>query len=139
MKYSIGIVMMESTDYFIPLFIIQPKESGAHAQESLCHTAGMVLNVLQVNSILYNVMMAEGGNTLYIIPRKEDAVERFGSGIFDLAGAFKCSLKEDVLKCSYKDYQEYVRKNIALAKTEFQTLKQLIIKAIEAEYKGKKH
>ena len=131
--------MMESTDYFIPTIIIQPKENGPHAQESLCHTVGMVLNVLQNNHILHNVLISEGGNTIFIIPRKEDPNERFGTAIFDLAGLFRCSTQEDSLKVGYKDYQNYVKNGIAFSKEEFALLKKMIMSAIDSEYQGKTH
>ena len=42
------------------------------AQEALAHTAGIVLNYLIDQNIPHNILMADEGMTLYIIPRKFD-------------------------------------------------------------------
>ena len=42
------------------------------AQEALAHTAGIVLNYLIDQNIPHNILIADDGMTLYIIPRKFD-------------------------------------------------------------------
>lgn len=42
------------------------------AQEALAHTAGIVLNYLIDQNIPHNILIADEGMTLYIIPRKFD-------------------------------------------------------------------
>lgn len=52
--------------------IIDESTSLEDAQESLAHAAGVVINHLIDSNIPHNILVADEGMTLYIIPRKFD-------------------------------------------------------------------
>eukprot|EP00356_Strombidium_inclinatum_P007109 CAMPEP_0170482874 /NCGR_PEP_ID=MMETSP0208-20121228/2699_1 /TAXON_ID=197538 /ORGANISM="Strombidium inclinatum, Strain S3" /LENGTH=118 /DNA_ID=CAMNT_0010755757 /DNA_START=776 /DNA_END=1132 /DNA_ORIENTATION=- len=68
-------------DYPVKVLILSPdidetndgeEASMEDAQEALAHTAGIVLNYLIDQNIPHNILIADEGMTLYIIPRKFD-------------------------------------------------------------------
>ena len=63
------------------------------AQEALAHTAGIVLNYLIDMNIPHNILIADEGMTLYIIPRKFDLLIEnvsFFTSFETLSGFIKC-------------------------------------------------
>ena len=75
--YSCPVRFGELTDWPCQTLILSPdidneSISLEDAQEALAHTAGIVLNYLIDQNIPHNILMADEGMTLYIIPRKFD-------------------------------------------------------------------
>jgi hypothetical protein len=63
------------------------------AQEALSHAAGVVLNHLIDKNIPHNILIADEGMTIYIIPRKFDLlIEGFNffTSFESLCGFIKC-------------------------------------------------
>ena len=63
------------------------------AQEALAHTAGIVLNYLIDLNIPHNLLVADEGMTIYIIPRKFDLLIEnvsFFTSFETLCGFLKC-------------------------------------------------
>jgi len=63
------------------------------AQEALSHTAGIVLNYLIDLNIPHNILIADEGMTIYIIPRKFDLLIEnvsFYTSFESLCGFVKC-------------------------------------------------
>ena len=76
--YSCPVRFGELTDWPLQTLILAPDLDGSNdisledAQEALSHTAGIVLNYLIDQNIPHNILIADEGMTLYIIPRKFD-------------------------------------------------------------------
>ena len=72
----------ELPDWPLKTLILSPDVDGVNengeelsledAQEALSHTAGIVLNYLIELNIPHNILIADEGMTIYIIPRKFD-------------------------------------------------------------------
>lgn len=63
------------------------------AQEALAHAAGVVLNHLIDKNIPHNILIADEGMTIYIIPRKFDLLIEgvtFFTSFESLCGVVKC-------------------------------------------------
>jgi hypothetical protein len=63
------------------------------AQEALAHAAGVVLNHLIDKNIPHNLLIADEGMTIYIIPRKFDLLIEgvtFSTSFETLCGVIKC-------------------------------------------------
>ena len=81
--YNVGVRFGELENWPLRTFILAPEIDEAEAEgdeapdmedamAALAHTAGIVLNYLIDNNIPHNLLIAEDGMTLYIIPRKFD-------------------------------------------------------------------
>lgn len=80
--YNCAVRFGELTDWPLRTLILSPDLDGTNAdgeevsledaQEALAHTAGIILNYLIDNNIPHNILVADEGMTLYIIPRKFD-------------------------------------------------------------------
>ena len=78
--YSCAVRFGELTDWPLCTLILSPDLDSAgdsetcleDALEALSHTAGIVLNYLIDQNIPHNILVADEGMTLYIIPRKFD-------------------------------------------------------------------
>ena len=80
--YNCAVRFGELTDWPLRTLILSPdldsvgdgaeEPSLEDAQEALSHTAGIVLNYLIDQNIPHNILIADEGMTLYIIPRKFD-------------------------------------------------------------------
>lgn len=78
--YNCPVRFGELLDWPLKTIILSPdldssageEPSLEEAQEALAHTAGIVLNYLIDQNIPHNILIADEGMTLYIIPRKFD-------------------------------------------------------------------
>ena len=75
--YNIGVRFGEVQGWPVQALIISPdigdeEASLEDAQEALAHAAGVVINYLINENIPHNVLFADEGMTVYLIPRKFD-------------------------------------------------------------------
>jgi hypothetical protein len=75
--YNCGVRFGELKDWPARTLLLSPvietgDESLDDAQEALTHAAGVVLNYLIEANIPHNILVADEGMTMYIIPRKFD-------------------------------------------------------------------
>jgi hypothetical protein len=102
--YNCGVRFGELPDWPVKTLILSPDVQGDEddeipiedAQEALSHTAGVVLNYLIDNNIPHNILMADEGMTMYIIPRKFDLLVEninFFTSFETLCGFIKCQSK----------------------------------------------
>ena len=75
--YNCGVRFGEVVGWPVRTLLISPniesdETSLEDAQEALAHTAGVVLNYMIDQNIPHNILVADEGMTLYIIPRKFD-------------------------------------------------------------------
>lgn len=107
--YSVGVSFALTEDWPIPAFVIKPlkdeetESSGpvntmdaldnSDPTESVAHAVGVLLNILIDQNIPHNLMIADQGETVYVIPRKFDMLihaVNFSTEWNDLCGLIKC-------------------------------------------------
>lgn len=81
------------------------------AQEALSHTAGVVLNYLIDKNIPHNILIADEGMTIYIIPRKFDLLienVNFFTSFETLCGFVKCKQENAYKNMKYEEFAKRV-------------------------------
>jgi hypothetical protein len=77
--------------------------------EALAHCAGIVLNYLIDMNIPHNILIADEGMTLYIIPRKFDLLIEnvsFFTSFESLCGFIKCKTDSAFQNCSFDEVRK---------------------------------
>lgn len=96
--YTCGVRFGEVRDWPVRALVISPDISASSeasledAQEALAHAAGVVINYLIDKNIPHNLLIADEGMTLYLIPRKFDLLIEnisFSTGFETLCGFVK--------------------------------------------------
>ena len=85
---------------------------------ALAHTAGIILNYLIDNNIPHNMLIAEDGMTLYIIPRKFDMlIEKvsFVTSFETLCGIIKFKTESAYAQMDSDAVQEQLAANVSLS------------------------
>ena len=130
--YSCGVRFGEVLGWPVRTLILSPdvnSESEASledAQEALAHTAGVVLNYLIDKNIPHNLLLADDGMTIYIIPRKFDLLienVNFFTSYETLCGFIKC--KSEIAYKNFKvdDFKKRVTAGVSLKESEFDQIK----------------
>ena len=118
----------------------EQQETGLEdAQEALAHTAGIVLNYLIDQNIPHNILIADDGMTLYVIPRKFDLlIERvsFYTSFESLCGFVKFKNKQAYDQVSHEDFFEQLKSNVSLGKEDFDRMKEELVAKFTKEYEG---
>ena len=75
--YNCGVRFGEILNWPVKALLLSPNieddsTSLEDAQEALAHTVGVVLNHMIEANIPHNILVADEGMTLYVIPRKFD-------------------------------------------------------------------
>ena len=110
--YSFGVNFYETTDWPLRTFVVRPQgggeqkaaseegmgalEEGGDVQASLSHAVGVLLSLMVDRNVPHNVMIAEGGLAVYLVPRKFDLLiedSRFFTGFDCVCGLVKCKDK----------------------------------------------
>lgn len=109
------------------------------AQEALSHAAGVVLNHLIDKNIPHNILIAEEGMTLYIIPRKFDLLidgVNFFTSFESLCGFVKCKNESGYKSMKQDDLCKRLSSGVSLKETEFNALKKELVEKFLTEYDG---
>lgn len=109
------------------------------AQEALAHTAGIVLNYLIDQNIPHNILIADDGMTLYVIPRKFDLlIERvaFHTSFESLCGFVKFKNAQAFNQVQYDDLFEQLQSNVSLSADDFDRMKKELVEKFTKEYEG---
>lgn len=107
------------------------------AQEALAHTAGIVLNYLIDQNIPHNILIADEGMTLYIIPRKFDLlIERvsFHTSFESLSGFIKFKNAGDFQNLPVAQIREQMQQHVSLNADDFERMKKELIDKFDKEY-----
>lgn len=143
--YSCGVRFGEVLGWPVRTLILSPEitnESEASledAQESLAHTAGVVFNYLIDKNIPHNVLIADEGMTMYIIPRKFDLLienVNFFTSFETLCGFVKCKVETAYKGMKFEEFSKRVSAGVSLKENEFETIKQELIEKFLTEYEG---
>ena len=82
----------------------------------------MVLNYLIDKNIPHNILIADEGMTMYIIPRKFDLLienVNFFTSFETLCGFIKCKVELGYKNMRYDDFTKRVNNGVSLKDTEF--------------------
>jgi len=120
---------------------IQPdaETSLEDAQEALAHAAGVVLNHLIDKNIPHNLLIADEGMTLYIIPRKFDLLidgVTFFTSFESLCGVVKCKTEAAYNSAKQDDLCKRLSSAVSLKGQEFEGLKRELVDKFLSEYSG---
>jgi hypothetical protein len=134
--FNCGVRFGEIIGWPVHTLIISPdiindsETSLEDAQEALAHAAGVVLNYLIDKNIPHNILIADEGMTLYLIPRKFDLLienVNFFTSFETLCGFIKCKIEAGYKSMKYDDFFKRVNTGVSLKESEFNTIKQDII------------
>ena len=109
------------------------------AQEALAHTAGIVLNYLIDLNIPHNLLVADEGMTVYIIPRKFDLlienVSMFTS-FETLCGFLKCKTEAAYNAATSEKIMKELKESVSVTDEDFVRFKSELIQKFDKEYEG---
>ena len=109
------------------------------AQEALAHTAGIVLNYLIDMNIPHNILIADEGMTLYIIPRKFDLLIEnvsFFTSFETLCGFVKFKTEQAYTSCKLETITEQLTNSVSVGDADFDRMKNELIEKFMKEYEG---
>jgi len=110
------------------------------AQEALAHTAGIVLNYLIDQNIPHNLLIADDGMTLYVIPRKFDLlIERvaFKTSFESLCGFVQFKNKDAFDKNpDHAGIFDSMKQNVSVSEEDFGRFKTELVAKFMEEYEG---
>lgn len=143
--YNCGVRFGEVVGWPVRTLILSPEitnESEASledAQEALAHTAGVVFNYLIDKNIPHNVLIADEGMTMYIIPRKFDLLienVNFFTSFETLCGFVKCKIETSYKNMKFEEFSKRVSAGVSLKENEFEGIKSELIEKFLTEYEG---
>lgn len=124
--------------------VLSPAETGEDisledAQEALAHATGVLLNHLIDKNIPHNLLIADDGMTIYVIPRKFDLLIEginFSTSFESLCGLVKCKNETGFKQAKHDDLCKRLASGVSLKEGEFQELKREIVQKFLTEYDG---
>jgi hypothetical protein len=143
--YNCGVRFGEVLGWPVRTLVLSPEitsESEASledAQEALAHTAGVVFNYLIDKNIPHNILIADEGMTMYIIPRKFDLLIEnvsFFTSFETLCGFVKCKVEASYKTLKSEDFKKRVAAGVSLKEQEFENIKADLIDKFLSEYEG---
>jgi hypothetical protein len=147
--YNCAVRFGELTDWPLRTLILSPDLDGTNAdgeetsledaQEALSHTAGIILNYLIDNNIPHNILVADEGMTLYIIPRKFDLLIEnvsFFTSFETLCGFVKFKTQDAYDKVDIATLNQQLKDFVSLTDVDFDRMKQELVEKFLKEYEG---
>ena len=105
----------------------------------MSHTAGIVLNYLIELNIPHNILIADEGMTIYIIPRKFDLLIEgvsFFTSFESLCGFIKCKTQDSFNSMDYNEINQHLRESVSVLDTDFEKMKNDLVEKFMKEYEG---
>ena len=141
--YNCGVRFGEVLGWPARTLVLSPEVAGEasfeDAQEALAHAVGVVLNHLIDKNVPHNLLIADEGMTVYVIPRKFDLLIEnvtFFTSFETLCGLVKCKAEAAFRALKHDDFAKRVQANISLKESEFDALKQELVAKFLSEYEG---
>ena len=109
------------------------------AQEALAHATGVLLNHLIDKNIPHNILIADEGMTIYVIPRKFDLLiegVNFSTSFESLCGLVKCKNEGGFKGLKHDELCKRMAAGVSLKEGEFAELKREIVQKFLSEYDG---
>ena len=98
-----------------------------------------MLNYLIDKNIPHNILIADEGMTMYIIPRKFDLLidnVSFFTSFETLCGFIKCKTEVSYKNMKSEDFKKRVQQGVSLKENEFDGIKRELIEKFMSEYEG---
>ena len=92
-------------------------------------------------NIPHNILIADEGMTLYIIPRKFDLLIEnvtFFTSFETLCGFIKCKIETSYKNMKYEEFYKRISSSVSLKDTEFNQIKEDLITKFLGEYEGER-
>lgn len=131
--YNCAVRFGELTNWPVKTLILSPdidesneEASLEDAQEALSHTAGIVLNYLIDQNIPHNILIADEGMTLYIIPRKFDLLidnVQFFTSFETLCGFIKFKTEQAYTEATEESMNKQMAESVSLTAEDFERMK----------------
>lgn len=142
--YNCGVRFGEVVGWPMQALLISPEiesdeTSLEDAQEALAHCAGVVLNYLIEGNIPHNILVADEGMTLYIIPRKFDMLienVQFFTSFESLCGFVKFKTQQAYASANAAEISKLLSEQVSMPKEEFANLKNALVTKFLTEYEG---
>lgn len=143
--YNCGVRFGELPNWPVKTLVLSPditneeETSLEDAQEALAHAAGVVLNYLIDLNIPHNILIADEGMTIYIIPRNFDLLienVNFFTSFETLCGFVKCKVEAAFKTMKYDEFVKRVSTGVSLKESNFAKIKNEIIQKFMTEYDG---
>ena len=99
----------------------------------MAHATGVVLNHLIDKNIPHNILIADEGMTIYIIPRKFDLLIE---GVNFFTSFIKCKNESNFKSMKQEDLCKRLNNAVSLKESEFADLKKELIEKFLSEYNG---
>jgi len=109
------------------------------AQEALAHAAGVVLNHLIEANIPHNILVADEGMTMYIIPRQFDMLienVQFFTSFESLCGFVKFKTEQAYQSSTWAEVSEALKTQVSMPQSDFDNLKKALVAKFLSEYQG---
>ena len=144
--YNCGVRFGEVSGWPMQALLISPEieseeTSLEDAQDALAHCAGVVLNYLIEANIPHNILFADEGMTLYIIPRKFDMMienVQFFTSFETLCGFAKFKVQQAFASATPESISEGLQSQVSMSAQEFTNLKNAIVTKFLTEYEGQR-
>ena len=150
--FNVGVTYYVTEDWPVKSFVVKPlKKEGdgdletentlkdvADQTSSVAHAVGVFLNIMIDSNIPHNLLIADQGETVYIIPRKFDLLINavsFSTEFNDLWGLVKCKDKKTFESLTELQYQKFLKKEVSLDTESFTKIKDDLISKFVKEYK----
>lgn len=143
--YNCGVRFGEVVGWPVKTLVFSPEitnESEAtleDAQEALAHTIGVVLNYFIDKNIPHNILIADEGMTMYVVPRKFDLLidnVSFFTSFETLCGFVKCKSEQAYKTLKADELNKRLQSAVSLKDQEFDTIKKDLIEKFLSEYEG---
>ena len=140
--YNCGVRFGEVVGWPMKTLLISPniesdETSLEDAQEALAHTAGVVLNYMIDQNIPHNILVADEGMTLYIIPRKFDMLiegVQFFTSFESLCGFVKFKTEAGFNDTSLALVNEQLASQVSYSQDDFEQLKETLVQKFDNSY-----
>lgn len=99
------------------------------------------MNHLIEANIPHNILVADEGMTLYIIPRKFDMLienVQYFTSFESLCGFVKYKTESAFQASNWQQVSESLTNNVSMSQTEFNDLKETLVNKFMSEYRGER-
>lgn len=144
--YNCGVRFGEVLNWPLKALVISPdiadeSTSLEDAQEALAHACGVVVNYLIDQNLPHNMLVADEGMTVYLVPRKFDMLIEnvsFFSSFETLCGFIKFKNESAYNNATWDNVSSQLQANVSLGDAEFEVLKEALVTKFMSEYSGEK-
>lgn len=144
--YNCGVRFGEVFNWPLKALLISPdiadeSTSLEDAQEALAHAVGVVVNYLIDQNMPHNMLIADEGMTVFLIPRKFDMLIEnvsFFTSFETLCGFIKFKNEQAYGNATWSSVDQQLKENVSLSDDEFTQLKEALVAKFLSEYSGEK-